>query len=168
MVQSSAGTCAASARQIWPREISSCGPVDTLAMTMPSKPIGNSRMSRTPLVWHSAYSLGNIRRDAPVISGRSMPTPEQKSCMPPPVPVDSTTGVGKSVRAPKLSATAVENGKTVDEPTMRTTLREPDPAPPLEAAGAAVPEVPVPASEQAASARRPEPARLVRRSFFMV
>jgi len=48
-----------------------------------------------------------------------MPTPPQNSLKPPPDPVDSTTGVLKSVFLPNRSATAVENGNTVDEPTIR-------------------------------------------------
>ena len=43
--------------------------------------------------------------------------------MPPPVPVASTTGVGNSVFAPKFSATAVVNGNTVEDPTMRRPWR---------------------------------------------
>ena len=43
--------------------------------------------------------------------------------MPPPVPVASTTGVLNLVRLPKRSATVVENGNTVDDPTMRIWSR---------------------------------------------
>ena len=43
--------------------------------------------------------------------------------MPPPVPVDSIFGVLKLVVLPKRSATTVENGYTVDEPTILMTSR---------------------------------------------
>ena len=57
------------------------------------------------------------------MSGVSSPTPAQNSFMPPPVPVLSTTGVFSPVFWPNCSATAVENGKTVEEPTMRIWSR---------------------------------------------
>jgi hypothetical protein len=61
------------------------------------------------------------------------------------------------------------NGKTVDEPTMRTTLREPEPAPPLDAVEAPpVLDVLLPESEQAASPRRPVAITVERRSFVMM
>jgi len=41
----------------------------------------------------------------------------QKSFIPPPDPVDSTTGVGNVVVAPSSSATKLENGYIVEEPT---------------------------------------------------
>src|SRR3546814_20364142 len=44
--------------------------------------------------------------------------------MPPPVPVDSTTGAGNSPARPKFSATAVVNGNTVEEPTIVIWLRD--------------------------------------------
>ena len=57
------------------------------------------------------------------MSGVASPTPAQNSFMPPPVPVLSTTGVFKPDFWPNCSATAVVNGKTVDEPTMRIWSR---------------------------------------------
>ena len=53
------------------------------------------------------------------MSGCRTPTPEQNSLRPPPEPVLSTTGVLNPVDLPNCSATAVENGKTVEEPTIR-------------------------------------------------
>ena len=64
-----------------------------------------------------------MRREEFTMSGCSAPTPAQNRRKPPPEPVDSTTGVENWVLAPKLSATAVENGKTVEEPTMRICSR---------------------------------------------
>ena len=52
-----------------------------------------------------------------------MPTPEQNSLKPPPVPVDSTTGVLNLPALPKLSATVVANGYTVEEPVIWTLSR---------------------------------------------
>jgi hypothetical protein len=63
-------------------------------------------MLSTPFSWQAAYSLSVMARDAPVRSGCSGPTPSQKICMPPPVPVDSTTGAGLPVDAANCSATA--------------------------------------------------------------
>ena len=40
------------------------------------------------------------------MSGMLGPTPPQKICMPPPVPVDSTTGAGLPVMPANCSATA--------------------------------------------------------------
>src|SRR5687767_11954889 len=59
-----------------------------------------------------------MRRDALATSGVLSPTPSQKSLMPPPVPVDSTTGAGKAEVCAKRSATVVEKGNTVEEPTI--------------------------------------------------
>ena len=70
----------------------------------------------------AATSEALIRRDEFVMSGCSSPTPEQKSLMPPPEPVLSMTGVRKVEVFPNCSATAVANGKTVDEPTIRMTF----------------------------------------------
>ena len=94
-----------------------------LASTMPSKPILTSVTSLTPLAAQVSISLSLIARDALVMSGCSTPTPAQNSFRPPPEPVLSTTGAGKPLVWPKVSATAVENGKTVDEPTMRIWSR---------------------------------------------
>ncbi len=49
--------------------------------------------------------------------------PAQNSFMPPPVPVDSTTGVFVPEDLPNCSATAVVKGYTVEEPTMRIWSR---------------------------------------------
>src|SRR3546814_19812997 len=64
-----------------------------------------------------------MAREALLISGWPTPTPAQNSLKPPPVPVDSTTGVLKLPVLPNCSATAVENGNTVLEPTMRIWSR---------------------------------------------
>ena len=61
-----------------------------------------------------------MRREAFVMSGCSTPMPSQKSLSPPPDPVDSTLGVLNSVDFPKVSATTVAKGYTVEEPTMLT------------------------------------------------
>lgn len=45
-----------------------------------------------------------------VVSRVFISTPAQNSFIPPPVPVDSTTGVGKDVVAPNSSATEDEKG----------------------------------------------------------
>ena len=85
---------------------------------MPSKPTKTSVMSVTPFFMQRSNSLDLIRRDAFVISGVSIPSPLQKSFMPPPVPVDSIFGVGFPVFFPYVSATTVENGNTVEDPTI--------------------------------------------------
>ena len=52
------------------------------------------------------------------MSGWPTPTPAQNSLRPPPEPVLSTTGVLCPVVLPNSSATAVEKGKTVEDPTI--------------------------------------------------
>src|SRR5688572_6372812 len=74
-------------------------------------------MEVTPFFLQASISLSLILRDAPVTSGVLSPTPPQNSFMPPPVPVDSTTGVLNFPVLPNFSATAVVNGNTVDDPT---------------------------------------------------
>ena len=69
-----------------------------------------STMSLTPFFWHVSNSLFFMRREALVTSGCDSPTPAQNSFMPPPVPVDSTTGVFMPEVLPNCSATAVVNG----------------------------------------------------------
>ncbi len=64
-----------------------------------------------------------MAREALLMSDLSTPTPEQKSLKPPPVPRDSTLGVGKDDSRPKVSATAVEKGKTVEEPAIQMESR---------------------------------------------
>jgi len=59
-----------------------------------------AQVSRSPSV---------IGREASLTSGVSRPTPAQNSLKPPPVPVDSTTGVLWPA-LPKASATALEKG----------------------------------------------------------
>ncbi len=59
----------------------------------------------TPFSWQRLNSLTFIRREALVMSGVARETPTQNSFMPPPEPVDSTTGVGYLVVAPNSSAT---------------------------------------------------------------
>ena len=56
--------------------------------------------------------------DAFVTSGCSVPTPAQNNLAPPPVPVDSITGVLNLPDEPNLSATIVAYGNTVEEPTI--------------------------------------------------
>ena len=87
------------------------------ASTIPSKPIFAS-IGVIPLAAHFSASDDLIRLEALVISGVLSPTPAQNNFIPPPDPVDSTTGVLNAVDFPKRSATVVENGKTVDEPTI--------------------------------------------------
>ena len=72
------------------------------------------------------------------MSGVSSPTPPQNSFMPPPVPVLSTTGVFMPDFWPNCSATAVENGNTVEEPTMRIWSRACAPVADASSASAAV------------------------------
>jgi hypothetical protein len=68
--------------------------------------------------------LGIGDDDAALVrSGCCTPTPAQNCLMPPPVPVDSTTGVLKAPPRPKVSATALLKGNTVEEPTMRIWSR---------------------------------------------
>ena len=67
-----------------------------LAKTIPSKPIFTSVMLM-PLEVHFLNSELFILREALVISGCLTPVPEQKSFIPPPEPVLSTTGVLKDV-----------------------------------------------------------------------
>src|SRR6202008_4967549 len=88
-----------------------------------------STMSVTLLAWQRSYSDPFMRRDELAISGKPVPTPSQNSLMPDPDPVDSTIGVGKLVLAPNCSATVVENGKTVEDPTMRISRAHAAPAP---------------------------------------
>ena len=80
------------------------------AIVSPSKPMLISTMSLTPFFWQSSNSPFLMRREAFVMSGVSTPTPSQKIFMPPPVPVDSTTGVLPPEARPNCSATAVVNG----------------------------------------------------------
>ena len=75
-------------------------------------------MSVTPFDAQVVTSDSLMAREEFVTSGKSTPTPSQNSFRPPPEPVDSTFGVLNSVLRPKRSATTVENGYTVDEPTM--------------------------------------------------
>ena len=77
-----------------------------------------SVISVTPFFSHSLNSLVFILLEAFVISGVFMSLPAQNSFIPPPEPVDSTTGVGYLLVAPNSSATAEENGYTVEDPTI--------------------------------------------------
>ena len=76
-----------------------------------------STTSVTPFLAQVSTSPFLIRREELVTSGYCTPTPSQKSLMPPPEPVDSTFGVLNFDPFPNRSATVVENGKTVDDPT---------------------------------------------------
>jgi hypothetical protein len=69
-----------------------------------------STMSLTPFFWQSSNSPLVMAREALVRSGWPTPTPAQNSLKPPPVPVDSTTGVLPPDVLPNCSATAVVNG----------------------------------------------------------
>ena len=60
----------------------------------------------TPFARQVSFSDSVIAREAPVMSGKSGPTPPQKTCIPPPVPVDSTTGAFSPVTPANCSATA--------------------------------------------------------------
>jgi hypothetical protein len=80
------------------------------AIVSPSKPMLISTISFTPFFWQVSNSPFFMRREALVTSALSTPTPSQKIFMPPPVPVDSTTGVLPSLDLPNCSATAVVNG----------------------------------------------------------
>src|SRR6056300_820352 len=86
-------------------------------IAIPSKPILTSVISVTPLLKHNSFSFVLIAREAFVISGVLTPIPLQNNFIPPPVPVDSITGVLIPF-LPTFSATTVENGKTVEEPTI--------------------------------------------------
>jgi hypothetical protein len=92
------------------------------ASTIPSNPIFTST-GVTPAAAQASSSVSLIRREALAMSGVLSPTPSQKSLMPPPVPVASTTGARKSVFCAKRSATAVAKGKTVEEPAIRIWSR---------------------------------------------
>src|SRR5690554_712580 len=117
------GTSLARARNTCLRLRSNFSASLELAITIPSAPIFTSVISFTPLLWHISNSLFFMRRDALVMSGCWVPIPAQNSFRPPPEPVDSSLGVGKSVLRPKRSATTVANGYTVEEPTMLTVSR---------------------------------------------
>src|SRR5210317_1673419 len=86
-------------------------------IAIPSKPTITCEISVTPLSKHNFFSLGLIARLAFVISGVLTPIPLQNNFIPPPVPVDSITGVLIPF-LPTFSATTVENGNTVEEPTI--------------------------------------------------
>ena len=60
----------------------------------------------TPFCSQRSHSDARMAREAPVMSAKPVPMPWQKICMPPPVPVDSTTGATAPVFAEKRSATA--------------------------------------------------------------
>ena len=90
-------------------EILKCSPFRLLAKAIPSLPTINS-WKATPASAHILVSLLFIARDALVTSGYWTPIPLQNSFMPPPVPVDSTTGVLKPLDCPNFSAAIVENG----------------------------------------------------------
>jgi hypothetical protein len=63
-------------------------------------------MSLTPFLLQSSHSDFFMAREAPVRSGNFSPMPWQKIFMPPPVPVDSTTGACLPVFFANSSATA--------------------------------------------------------------
>src|SRR5262245_12469802 len=104
------GTWSASARYTCAMLSFMGGPALDWAIVMPSKPILISIRSLAPFFWQSSNSLFLMRREALDTSGCAGPTPAQKSLKPPPVPVDSTTGVLPPPVLPNCSATAVVNG----------------------------------------------------------
>jgi hypothetical protein len=104
------GTCSASARNTCSIVSLIAGPALDCAMVKPSMPTLISTMSLTPFFWQSSNSLFFIAREALVRSGWASPTPAQNNFIPPPVPVDSTTGVLPLPDLPNCSATAVVNG----------------------------------------------------------
>src|SRR5262245_1096128 len=110
-------TFLASALKISSLVRSTAAPDLELASTIPSKPILIST-GVTPAALQVASSASLMGRDAFAKSGVPSPTPAQNSFMPPPVPVDSTTGVLNLPAWPSFSATAVVKGNTVDEPTI--------------------------------------------------
>ena len=75
-----------------------------------SKPTITSVISVTPLSLQSLISFAFIFLLAFDISGVFTPMPLQNSFIPPPVPVDSITGVLNLPDLPNLSATTVEKG----------------------------------------------------------
>src|SRR5690606_14974258 len=104
------GICSASARNTCSMVSDLPGPALDMARVRPSMPTLISTTSVTPFFLHSADSPFFRAREALVRSGWPTPTPEQNSCMPPPVPVDSTTGVLPPPDLPNCSATAVVKG----------------------------------------------------------
>ena len=112
-----------------------------LASTMPSYPTLTSTTPATPFSAHVATSFALMRREALAMSGWPSPIPVQNSLSPPPEPVASTIGVLNDVVLPNRSATAVENGNTVEDPTMR--IRSRASAAPATAAAASSPAISV-------------------------
>ena len=94
----------------WPGEKFSFFDLALLAKAIPSLPTMISIISVTPFFAHNSFSLPLIAREALVKSGWLGPKPPQKSFMPPPVPVDSITGVFMEPRWPCFSATTVAKG----------------------------------------------------------
>ncbi len=113
------GTFAARAKKICFFVSFKSAPAFDCPIAIPSYPIFTSTTSFTPFAAHFSTSDFLIRREAFVMSGWLTPTPAQNNLIPPPEPVDSTTGALKELVFPKVSATAVEKGKTVEEPTIR-------------------------------------------------
>ena len=89
------GPCSAIAIQSCLRVKLSFLPFKLFEKAIPSFPTITSIMSVTPFFSHIFFSLLFIAREAFVISGYFVPTPAQKSFIPPPVPVLSITGVLK-------------------------------------------------------------------------
>ena len=104
------GTWSASARKICAIVSFNAGPAFDWAIDSPSKPTLISMMPLTPFLVQSSNSLFLMRREAFETSGWPTPTPAQNSLKPPPVPVDSTTGVLPAPDLPNCSATAVVKG----------------------------------------------------------
>jgi hypothetical protein len=104
------GTSLATASRSWASVSLIDGPAFDWAKVSPSKPMLISTMSLTPVFAQESNSPFFMRREAFVTSGWPSPVPVQNNFMPPPVPVDSTTGVFMPEVRPNCSATAVVNG----------------------------------------------------------
>ena len=104
------GTSSATANANWALVTLNPATFESWAIAIPSKPINASDTFSTPLSWHCCNSLSLILLDAFAISGVSIPNPAQNNFNPPPVPVDSTTGVGNFPPFPNSSATEDEKG----------------------------------------------------------
>src|SRR5210317_1861429 len=101
--------CSASACHICSTVKLTCVLDNACMIAIPSKPILTSVISVIPFFLHNSTSLDLMARLAFVISGELPPIPLQNNFIPPPVPVDSITGVLKP-DLPNLSDTTVANG----------------------------------------------------------
>src|SRR3546814_2529462 len=76
-------------------------------------------MSVTPFLAQSSYSDFFMAREAPVMSACPVPMPWQKIFMPPPVPVDSTTGAFMPLALENSSAARSEEHTSELQSLMR-------------------------------------------------